>query len=157
MSYWIFKSEPDEFGIDHLLAQEKKTARWDGIRNYQARNNLRDKVKRGDLVLFYHSSCKHIGIAGTMEVVKAAYPDPAQFDHDSKYYDAKSDADSPRWYCVDVRLVEKYSRLITTKALKADPITAELSIFKQGRLSIAPVSAAQWKTVRRLQAQLAKE
>lgn len=157
MSYWIFKSEPDEFGIDHLHAQKKKTARWDGIRNYQARNNLRDKVKKNDLVLFYHSSCKHIGVAGTMEVVKAAYPDPAQFDPDSKYYDVKSDPDNPRWYCVNVRLVEKYSQVIPTKTLKADPVTAELSIFKQGRLSIAPVSAAQWKAVRRLHAQLAIE
>lgn len=157
MNYWIFKSEPDEFGIDHLLAQGKKTACWDGIRNYQARNNLRDKVKKNDLVLFYHSSCKHIGVAGTMEVVKAAYPDPAQFDPDSKYYDVKSDPDNPLWYCVDVRLVEKYSQVIPTKTLKADPVTAELSIFKQGRLSIAPVSAAQWKAIQRLHAQLAIE
>jgi predicted RNA-binding protein with PUA-like domain len=150
MNYWIFKSEPDEFGIGHLSAQKKKTARWDGIRNYQARNNLRDLVKTNDLVLFYHSSCKDIGIAGSMEVVQAAYPDPAQFDPDSKYYDAKSNPDNPRWYCVDVRLVEKYLEVIPTKILKADPITAELSIFKQGRLSIAPVSAAQWKAVQRL-------
>jgi predicted RNA-binding protein with PUA-like domain len=157
LNYWIFKSEPDEFGIDHLRAQKKQTARWDGIRNYQARNNLRDKVKKNDWVLFYHSSCKLIGIAGSMEVVKAAYPDPAQFDPDSKYYDVKSDPDNPRWYCVDVRLVEKYSRVITTKALKADPITAELSIFKQGRLSIAPVSAVQWKAVLRLHARLERE
>jgi predicted RNA-binding protein with PUA-like domain len=155
LNYWIFKSEPDEFGIDHLLAQKKNTARWDGIRNYQARNNLRDKVKKNDLVLFYHSSCKHIGVAGTMEVVKASYPDPAQFDPDSKYYDVKSDPDNPLWYCVDVRLVEKYSQVIPTKTLKADPVTAELSIFKQGRLSIAPVSAAQWKAIQRLHAQLA--
>ena len=97
MNYWIFKSEPDEFGIDHLAAQERQTARWDGIRNYQARNNLRDLVKTNDKVLFYHSSCKNIGIAGTMEVVKAAYPDPSQFDPDSEYYDAKSDPDNPRY------------------------------------------------------------
>jgi len=80
LNYWIFKSEPDEFGIDHLVAKKNQTARWDGIRNYQARNNLRDGVRKGDLVLFYHSSCKRVGVAGTMEVVKAAYPDPAQFD-----------------------------------------------------------------------------
>ncbi|HEY6130935.1 MAG TPA: EVE domain-containing protein [Halioglobus sp.] len=150
MSYWIFKSEPDEFGIDHLAAQKKQTARWDGIRNYQARNNLRDVVKRNDLVLFYHSSCQHVGIAGTMEVVKSAYPDPAQFDPASPYYDAKSEPDNPRWFCVDVRLVEKFPQVIPTKVLKADPTTAGLSIFKQGRLSVAPVSSAQWKAVQKL-------
>jgi predicted RNA-binding protein with PUA-like domain len=152
LNYWIFKSEPDAFGIDHLAAEKKQTARWDGIRNYQARNNLRDLVKKNDLVLFYHSSCKDIGIAGTMQVIKAAYPDPAQFDPHSKYYDVKSEPDNPRWYCVDVRLVEKFPQVLATKILKADPITAELSIFKQGRLSIAPVSAAQWQAVGRLRA-----
>ena len=150
MNYWIFKSEPDAYGIDHLAAEKKQTARWDGIRNYQARNNLRDLVKKGDLVLFYHSSCKEIGMAGTMEVVKAAYSDPAQFDPDSKYYDEKSAPDNPRWYCVDVRLVEKFPRVVATKILKADPVAAELSIFKQGRLSIAPLSAAQWQAVQQL-------
>jgi predicted RNA-binding protein with PUA-like domain len=150
MNYWIFKSEPDEFGIDHLASQPGQTARWDGIRNYQARNNLRDGVKKGDQVLFYHSSCKHIGIAGTMEVAKAAYPDPAQFDPDSKYFDPKSSPQNPRWYCVDVHLLNKYPEVIGTAALKADPVAAELSIFKQGRLSIAPVSAGQWKAVQKL-------
>ena len=152
MNFWIFKSEPDAFGIDHLAAAKKHTARWDGIRNYQARNNLRDLVKKGDQVLFYHSSCKEIGMAGSMEVVKAAYPDPAQFDPGSKYYDMKAQQDNPRWYCVDVRLVEKFPQVVSTKILKADPITAELSIFRQGRLSIAPVSAAQWQAVQRLRA-----
>lgn len=150
MNYWIFKSEPDEFGIDHLAAQEEQTARWDGIRNYQARNNLRDLVKKNDRVLFYHSSCKHIGVAGTMEVVKAAYPDPFQFDADSKYYDAKSRLDNPRWYCVDVRLVEKYPQLIPTAVLKSDPVAAGIGIFRHTRLSIAPVTAQQWKAVQRL-------
>jgi len=150
MNYWIFKSEPDEYGIDHLAAETKQTARWDGIRNYQARNNLRDKVNKGDRVLFYHSSCKHIGMAGVMEVVTAAYPDPAQFDPDSKYYDAKATQAEPRWFCVDVRLVEKFAELIPTSALKADPVTAQLSIFRQGRLSIAPVSPQEWAAVQRL-------
>jgi len=154
MNYWIFKSEPDEFGIDHLIAQKKQTARWDGIRNYQARNNLRDGVKKGDLVLFYHSSCKETGIAGVMKVVKAAYPDPAQFDADSKYFDAKSDPQNPRWYCVDVQFAEKFTEVIPTKLLKADAQTAQLSIFKHGRLSIAPVTAAQWRAVQRLHASL---
>jgi predicted RNA-binding protein with PUA-like domain len=150
MNYWIFKSEPDEYGIDHLAAAKKQTARWDGIRNYQARNNLRDKVNKGDRVLFYHSSCKHIGMAGVMEVVTAAYPDPAQFDPDSKYFDAKATQAEPRWFCVDVRLVEKFAGIIPTSVLKADPVTAQLSIFRQGRLSIAPVSPQEWEAVQRL-------
>jgi predicted RNA-binding protein with PUA-like domain len=150
LNYWIFKSEPDAFGIDHLAAEKKQTARWDGIRNYQARNNLRDLVKKNDLVLFYHSSFKDIGMAGIMEVVKAAYPDPAQFDPGSKYYDVKAQQNDPRWYCVDVCLVEKFPQVVPTKILKTDPLTTELSIFKQGRLSIAPVSAAQWQAVQRL-------
>lgn len=150
MNYWIFKSEPDEFGIDDLAAQKKQTARWDGIRNYQARNNLRDLVKQGDRVLFYHSSCKQIGVAGTMEVVKAAYADPSQFDPSSKYFDAKSDRENPRWYCVDVRLVEKFPGVIGIKVLKADPVAAGIGIFRHTRLSIAPVTAAQWEAVNKL-------
>ena len=150
LNYWIFKSEPDEYGIDHLAAEKNRTARWDGIRNYQARNNLRDHVRAGDRVLFYHSSCKHTGIAGSMEVVTAAYPDPAQFDPASKYYDPGSTPDEPRWYCVDVRLLEKFPDIIATRVLKADPISAELSIFKQGRLSIAPLTVAQWEAVQHL-------
>jgi predicted RNA-binding protein with PUA-like domain len=152
LNYWIFKSEPDEYGIDHLAAEKKQTTHWDGIRNYQARNNLRDKVRLGDRVLFYHSSCKQIGIAGSMEVVKAAYPDPAQYDPGSKYYDPRATPDAPRWFCVDVRLLEKFPAVIPVKVLKAHSATAELSIFKQGRLSIAPLTSAQWKAVHGLRA-----
>jgi len=150
MNYWLFKSEPDEYGIDNLAAEEGQTARWDGIRNYQARNNLRDKVRKGDLVLFYHSSCKRTGVAGSMKVVKAAYPDPAQFDPESRYYDPKSAPDSPRWYCVDVRLVERFRDVISTKSLKSNEATADLSIFSQGRLSIAPISHKQWAAVQEM-------
>jgi len=150
VKYWIFKSEPDVYGIDHLADENGHTTRWDGIRNYQARNNLRDKVGKGDRVLFYHSSCRETGIAGTMEVVGAAYPDPVQFDPESAYYDPKSDPDNPRWYCVDVRLLDRFPELVPTRALKADTRTADLSIFQQGRLSIAPLTAAQWRAVHRL-------
>jgi len=150
MNYWLFKSEPDEYGIDKLAAEEGQTARWDGIRNYQARNNLRDKVRKGDLVLFYHSSCKRTGVAGSMKVVKAAYPDPAQFDPGSRYYDPKSAPDSPRWYCVDMRLVERFRDVISTKSLKSNEATADLIIFSQGRLSIAPVTPTQWAAVQEL-------
>ena len=152
MAYWLFKSEPGVWSWDMQKAKGKAGEEWTGVRNYQARNNLRDLVKKNDLVLFYHSSCKQIGIAGIMKVVKAAYPDPAQFDPHSKYYDVKSEPDNPRWYCVDVRLVEKFPQVVATKILKADPVAAELSIFKQGRLSIAPISAAQWQAVQRLRA-----
>ena len=147
MNYWLFKSEADAYSIEDLQREPRKTGRWDGIRNYQARNNLRDKIQKGDLVLFYHSSCRQIGVAGTMEVVSAAYPDPAQFDPGSAYYDAKSDPENPRWYSVDVRLVEKFPDLVPTGTLKADACTASLSIFRQGRLSIAPVTATQWQAV----------
>ena len=147
MNFWIFKSEPDEYGIDHLAAEDAQTTRWDGIRNYQARNNLRDRVAMGDRVLFYHSSCRHTGISGTMEVIKAAYPDPAQFDPDSRYFDAKASEDAPRWFCVDVRLLEKFDKLIPTAVLKQHPATADLSIFSQGRLSIAPATHEQWQAV----------
>ena len=157
MNYWIFKSEPDEYGIQHLAAEKKRTTHWDGIRNYQARNNLRDLVKKKDLVFFYHSSCKRIGIAGTMEVVREAYPDPEQFNASSRYFDAKSDSENPRWYNVDVRLVETFPQVIPTKMLKTNAVTAGLSVFKQGRLSIAPVSAAQWKAVKKLNDKLAGE
>jgi predicted RNA-binding protein with PUA-like domain len=150
LNYWIFKSEPDEFGIDDLAAKTNQTARWDGIRNYQARNSLRDAVKASDQVFFYHSNTKRTGIVGIMEVVKPAYPDPAQFDANSKYYDQKSSLNDPRWFCVDVRLLEKFTELVPTKSLKSDPLAAEMSIFKQPRLSIAPVTRRQWLAVGRL-------
>ena len=152
MNYWIFKSEPDVYGIDHLAAEPGQTTRWDGIRNYQARNNLRDRIRPGDRVLFYHSSCKNIGMAGSMEIVSAAYADPSQYDPDSEYFDARATPGEPRWYCVDVKLIEKFSAVIPTRLLKTNPATSDLSIFSQGRLSIAPLSATQWKAIHRLQA-----
>jgi len=147
MSYWLFKSEPDEYGIDDLAAEKRRTARWDGIRNYQARNNLRDGVKKGDLVLFYHSSCRDTGVAGYMQVASEPYPDPSQFDPVSPYFDERATGDAPRWFSVDVRLVEKFPQLIPTKALRNDPVTAGLAIFRQSRLSVAPVTPVQWEAV----------
>jgi predicted RNA-binding protein with PUA-like domain len=152
VNYWIFKSEPGEYGIDHLAAERDQTARWDGIRNYQARNYLRDRVRLGDRVFLYHSRCRNIGIAGTMEVVRAAYPDPTQFEPDSGYYDEKSTPENPRWFCVNVRLVERFDHVIPGSLLKADPRTSDLSIFSQGRLSIAPVTATQWQSIQALKA-----
>ena len=103
MNYWLMKSEPDAFGIDDLRSRPRKTEPWDGVRNYQARNFMRDDMKKGDLIFFYHSNCKVPGIVGIAEVASAPYPDPTQFDPDSKYFDPKSDPDDPRWILVDVK------------------------------------------------------
>jgi len=121
MNYWLFKSEPDEYSIDDLANEAKGYGRWDGIRNYQARNLLRDKVSVGDCVLFYHSSCKVPGGVGIAEVVKAAYPDPAQFDPESRYFDPKSNPENPRWFCVDLKFVKSIDEELTLQAIKANP------------------------------------
>ena len=147
MNYWLFKSEPDEYGIDHLAAEPKKRTLWDGIRNYQARNLLRDKVQVGDQVFFYHSSCKNIGIAGTMKVVKAAYPDPGQFDPDNKYFDPKASPENPRWFAVDVQLVKKFPNFIPRAALKENPALSNMVLLQKGRLSIQPVTAKEWQAI----------
>lgn len=147
MAYWLFKSEPDEYSIDDLQNEARGFASWDGIRNYQARNHLRDQVKVGDGVLFYHSSCKDVGIAGTAKVVKAAYPDPTQFDSKSKYYDAKATTDNPRWYCVDVAYVCKFPCLLPLATIKQTPQLAEMALLRHGRLSIQPVSRAEWQWI----------
>jgi predicted RNA-binding protein with PUA-like domain len=139
-NYWLFKAEPHIYGIDHLQAEPKKIGRWDGIRNYQARNFLRDQVKVGDEVLIYHSSCKLIGIAGTAKVVKAAYPDPTQFDPKSAYFDSKSDVSNPRWVSVDIQLTKALKDIIPLKQLKTYPQLENMALFKQSRLSIQPVT-----------------
>jgi len=147
MNYWLFKSEPDVYGIDHLASEPQQQCRWDGIRNYQARNFLRDKVQVGDQVLFYHSSCPRPGVAGMMEVVKAAYPDPAQFDLESDYYDPMATQEKPKWYAVDVKLRKKFARHLPLSALKAHPDLKDMVLFQQGRLSVVPVTIAEWQTI----------
>ena len=147
MNYWLFKSEPDEYSIDDLAAEAAGFGRWDGIRNYQARNLLRDQVQAGDRVLFYHSSCRVPGVAGTAQVARAAYPDPAQFAEDSPYYDAKSSADAPRWYCVDLAFAEKFPDVVAMKTLKGNPALQDMVLFRQGRLSIQPVSRQEWQVI----------
>lgn len=140
------KSEPDVFGIDDLMAMPDKTEHWDGIRNYQARNMMRDEMKVGDKIFFYHSNAKEIGIVGTMKVVKEAYPDFTAFDPDAKYYDPKSDPDNPRWFMVDVKFVKKFKRTITLAELKehAEQLS-ELPLLRKGnRLSINKVSKEDW-------------
>ena len=146
-NYWLFKSEPDCYGIDDLAAEHNQTTRWDGIRNYQARNFLRDQVNLGDEVFIYHSQCKHIGIAGTARVVKAAYPDPKQFDIHSDYFDNKASASEPRWFCVDIKLLKKFDRIVTLNAIKQTPALENMVLLKQGRLSIQPVSAHEWQSL----------
>jgi len=146
MQYWLFKSEPDAFSIDDLAACPNQTEPWDGIRNYQARNFLRDEVKQGDQVFFYHSSCKNVGIVGLAEVVKEGYPDHTQFDPEKHYYDPKSKPDNPRWYMVDVKFKQKFAQILSLKAIKAMPEIKELGLVRRGhRLSIMPVEKKEFK------------
>lgn len=146
MSYWLFKTEPDAFGIDDLKGRPDQTEPWDGVRNYQARNFLRDDVAVGDKVFIYHSSCKLVGIAGVAEVVKAGYPDETQFNPESDYYDPKATPEAPRWYRVDVRFVEKFSQVLTLKTIKEQPDITDIGLVKKGgRLSIMPVEPKEWQ------------
>lgn len=151
LRYWLFKSEPSAFGIEDLAKAPKQTAPWDGVRNYQARNFLRDEVQLGDRVLFYHSSEPPLGVFGTMTVVKAAYPDTTQFDPDSKYYDPKSPRDNPRWMMVNVQLLEQFPAPVLREHLEADEVTVGMLVMKRGmRLSIQPVTKEEWAAVHRL-------
>ncbi|WP_237059344.1 EVE domain-containing protein [Microbulbifer sediminum] len=145
MNYWLFKSEPDEYSLRDLAAEPGRTGRWDGIRNYQARNFLRDRVQEGDGVLFYHSACRLPAVVGTAEVVRPAYPDPAQFDPESPYFDPKSTAGEPRWFCVDIRWQDEFARPVPLAEIKADPELQEMVLVKQGRLSVQPVTPGQWR------------
>lgn len=148
--YWLMKSEPDEVSIDDALAAPDATVAWTGVRNYQARNFMRDGMKVGDGVLFYHSSCPEPGIAGLARVASAIKPDPTQFDPKSPYYDAASKKDDPRWLLVDVQALRK-TRLLALPELRAKPELAELTILRKGnRLSITPVEPAHWKIIEKM-------
>jgi predicted RNA-binding protein with PUA-like domain len=143
MNYWLMKTEPDEFSIDDL--KRKKTEPWSGVRNYQARNHMRDGMRKGDGVLFYHSSCEVPGVAGIAEVATAAYPDPTQFDPGSDYFDAGSKRGEPRWVLVDVRFKRKLKRVITLAELKTRKELAGMVLLRPGnRLSVSPVTKAEW-------------
>lgn len=147
MNYWLMKSEPDECSIDDLAAAPGQTVPWFGVRNYQARNFMRDAMRVGDGVLFYHSSCPEPGIAGLATVASAAYPDPTQFEASSPYFDAKADPARPRWLLVDVKLTRK-TPLLSLKAMRAAPSLATMQVLRAGnRLSITPVTPAQWRAV----------
>jgi predicted RNA-binding protein with PUA-like domain len=147
MKYWLMKSEPDECSIDDVLAAPGKKTPWSGVRNYQARNFMRDAMRVGDGVLFYHSSCAEPGIAGLAEVASEAYPDPTQFQPKSDYYDAKSQKKNPRWVNVDVRAARK-TRLVPLAELRKHKALAGMVLLRPGnRLSITPVSAAEWRYI----------
>ena len=150
MAYWLLKTEPETFGIDHLAALPRRTAGWDGVRNYQARNYLRDGVRRGDLAFLYHSSCAVPGIAGIVRVVRAAYPDASALDPRSGHYDPGSSAAAPRWFAIDVQLQRRLPRVITLEELRshAHGKLRGLALLQRGsRLSVMPVAAAHWRFI----------
>jgi predicted RNA-binding protein with PUA-like domain len=150
MAYWLMKSEPDVFGIDDLAKLKGKTTHWDGVRNFQARNFMRDRMRRGDLAFFYHSSCDEPGVVGVVQIVKEGYPDYTAFDKDDPHFDPDSDPKKPRWYMVDVKLERKFRRTITLAMLREHEKRAlkGLALLKRGnRLSITPVGAAHWKFI----------
>jgi len=148
MAYWLMKSEPDVYSIDHLRSQKRRTDHWDGIRNYQARNFMRDQMKTGDLAFFYHSNCSEPAVVGIMEIVSAAYPDHTAFDPNEKHFDAKSDPDNPRWLMVDVKFKKKLKMPITLQAIKAEKKLADMRLVQRGnRLSILPVTPGEWRHI----------
>ena len=145
MNHWLMKSEPTAFSIDDLKAMPRKTDHWDGVRNYQARNMMRDEMERGDRVFFYHSNCKVPGIVGIMEIVREGYPDHTAFNANAKYFDEKSDPNNPRWFMVDVKYVRHTKRVIPLSELKEHAALADMPLVRKGnRLSIMPVTKAQW-------------
>jgi len=149
-NYWLFKSEPSSFSLDDLKNRPQATEHWDGVRNFQARNFLRDQVKLGDLVFFYHSNIAEPGIVGIAEVVKEGYPDFTAFDPQSKYFDPRSTPDKPSWYMVDVRFLRELPRPVTLAELKGIPSLAGMALLNRSRLSIQPVREDEWHVITRL-------
>ncbi|RME35141.1 MAG: EVE domain-containing protein [Gammaproteobacteria bacterium] len=151
MNYWLMKSEPTEFSIDDLAARPDRREPWDGVRNYQARNFMRDAMRVGDLAFFYHSNCEPPGIVGIVRIASEARPDPTAFDPRDKHYDPKSDPDDPRWWLVEVEFVEKFGRPVTLAALKSRPELADMQLVKRGnRLSVMPVEPRHWDIIRKM-------
>lgn len=154
MKYWLMKSEPDECSIDDVLSAPGRITPWSGVRNYQARNFLRDEMKVGDEAFLYHSSCEVPGIAGIVKIVRAGYPDPTAFERGHHHYDPESDPAAPRWFMVDVKLERKLKRIVTLEELRAHAAgkLRDLQLLKRGnRLSVLPVSAPSWRFIRSLE------
>ena len=148
MSYWLIKTEPTEFSIDDLEKRPDQIEHWDGVRNYQARNMLRDEMKVGDTAFFYHSNCAEPGIVGTVKIVKEGYPDHTAFDPENKHFDPKSNQDNPRWYMVDVKLDKKFSRAITLSEMRLHPELDSLILLRKGnRLSVMPVDEKHFQAI----------
>ena len=151
MNYWLMKSEPDVFGIADLKSRPRQTEHWDGVRNYQARNFLR-AMQRGDQAFFYHSSCAEPGVAGIVQIVRAAYPDPSAFDLKSPFHDPRSTPEKPVWFMVDVKLVRELKRIIPLSELKANAALKNMRLVQRGnRLSVMPVAAKEWNTILKLE------
>ncbi|WP_303721513.1 EVE domain-containing protein [Malonomonas rubra] len=152
MNYWLMKSEPEAFSIDDLQNMPQQTEHWDGVRNYQARNMMRDQMKLGDKVFFYHSNCEMPGIVGLMEVVREGYPDHTAFDPQSKYFDPKSTPEQPRWFMVDIKYIRHTRRVIPLTELKQQEPLENMPLVRKGnRLSIMPVRNVEWDYILRLE------
>ena len=148
MNFWLMKSEPGCFGIDDLKQRPKQTEPWDGVRNYQVRNMMRDQMQLGDKAFFYHSNANPSGIAGIMEIVSEAYPDHTAFDPREKHYDPKSNPEKPIWFLVDVKFVKKFKRVISLQELREEPMLRDMLILRPGsRLSITPLAVREWETI----------
>lgn len=148
MSYWLFKSEPNEFSFEDLKKEKKKTTFWDGVRNYQARNFLRDDIKKGDGVLFYHSNADPLAVIGFCEIIKEGYPDHTQFDPDNKHFDPKADETKPTWFMVDIRLKKEFKVPVTIDQIKANPRLKNMKLIQRGnRLSVMPVTKNEWDEI----------
>lgn len=149
-NYWLLKSEPESFSIQDLANAPQQTTCWDGVRNYQARNMLRDLIQPGDLAFFYHSNAKPPGIVGIAKVVKKGYPDPSQFDKKSKYFDASATREKPRWYSVDIQLDRVFNDLIALDTLKNIRSLSKMILLNRSRLSVQPVSKEEWTVITKL-------
>jgi predicted RNA-binding protein with PUA-like domain len=148
--YWLMKSEPYEYGIDDLIKDDKQTTKWVGVRNYEARNIMRAKMKLGDGVFFYHSNIKKPEIAGTMNVSSKPYPDPTQFDPDSNYFDPKSSEENPRWMLINVTFTQKFEKPVTRDDLKETGEFTDMALFKRRRLSVQPVTEDEWLKIHKI-------